>query len=461
MNTLIKNGTLVTENRAWNADILIRGEHIEAAKDEFEEGEIPEGTEVIDASGKYVFPGFIDAHTHFQLVSRGTVTADRFFDGSILAAFGGVTTVIDFADHLPGKRIAEGTLCRNREASTEMAVDWALHQVVTDVGDDIEAELLELKRSGVSVIKIFTTYKNAGYFIEREKVEKLFAVCRDLGILVTIHAEDDAIIEAKEKELTGNGYPPRLLPLVRPAEAEYRAIKEYGMIAGSLDMPLYIVHLSSKRGLDAVRELRASGIRIYTETTPTYLHLTDDLLSGEMPQRFVMTPPLRKKPDNNALWEGLEKGDIQLVATDHCTFTLEQKLLSNDCRTIYPGVPGTEELLQLIYTNGVAGGKFSVTKLVELLSAAPARIFGLYPEKGSLEPGTDADIVIFDPGAEGVITNENRHTKAGYTPYNGITVKGRVEMTMLRGKVIVKEDTFTGERGSGKFLREQVSGVLL
>ncbi len=456
MKTLIKNGTLVNGKKSQRADILICGEQIEEVKENIGRNDIPEGTEVIDASGKYVFPGFIDAHTHFQLVSRGTVTADRFFDGSVLAAFGGVTTVIDFADHLPGKRLAEGTLSRNREASGEMAVDWALHQVVTDVGDDIESELLELKSSGVSVIKIFTTYKNAGYFIEREKIKKLFAVCRQLGILVTIHAEDDATIETKEKELTGDGYPPRLLPLVRPAEAEYRAIKEYGEIAGSLDMPLYVVHLSSKRGLEAVRELRAAGIRIYTETTPTYLYLTDDLLSGEMPQRFVMTPPLRKEQDNEALWEGLEKGDIQLVATDHCTFTLEQKLLSDDCRTIYPGVPGTEELLQLIYTKGVAGGRFSVNKLVDLLSAAPARIFGLYPGKGSLEPGTDADIVIFDPDAEGIITNNNRHTKAGYTPYNGMKVKGRVDITMLRGNIILKDGKFIGKKGSGKFINEHI-----
>ncbi len=459
MNILIKNGTLVTDRQELQKDLLIEGEKIKAVKQHFEETELPDDLEIIDATGMYVFPGFIDAHTHYQLVSRGTVTADKFFDGSMLAAFGGVTTVIDFSDHLPGKRIVEGARFRNKEASRDMAIDWALHQVVTRVGSDIRQELKELKAEGVTAIKIFTTYKNAGYFIERADVEKLYDACRDLHIMVTIHAEDDDIIEEKTAELTAHGYPPALLPLVRPAEAEYKAIMEYGKLAGSLDMPVYIVHVSSGKGLEAVRKLKKSGVRIFAETTPTYLHLTDDLLSGEFPQRFVMTPPLRKKEDTQLLWSGLQSGDLQLVATDHCAFTLEQKLLSDDCRTIYPGIPGTEELLQLIYTNGVKKKLFSLTKLVSLLSTAPAQLFGLYPEKGSIFEGTDADIVIFDPDAEGVITNQNRHTQAGYTPYDGMKVLGKVKKTILRGKVIVDNDSFTGKRSDGKFLEAKISTV--
>ncbi len=461
MNILVKNGTLVTDRIQMRKDLLMEGEKITAVAAEFLPEELPSDLTVIDAEGKYVFPGFIDAHTHYQLVSRGTVTADKFFDGSVLAAFGGVTTVIDFSDHLPGKRLAAGARFRNSEASGEMAIDWALHQVVTRVGDDIVRELKELKNSGVTAVKIFTTYKNAGYYIERKEVARLLEACRDLEILVTIHAEDDDIIEEKTAELTSSGYPPELLPLVRPSAAEYKAIMDYGNLADGLNMPVYIVHVSSEKGLEALRKLKKGGARIFAETTPTYLHLTDELLSGKMPQRFVMTPPLRKKEDNDALWKGLESGDIQLVATDHCTFTLEQKLLSNDCRTIYPGVPGTEELLQLIYTNGVKKGLFPVTKLVSLLSTAPAQLFGLYPEKGSLDVGTDADVVLFDPDAEMTITNENRHTKAGYTPYDGMKVSGRVETTILRGRIITNGGTFTGRKGDGRFLSARTSGVYL
>ncbi len=459
MNILIKNGQVITDSKTLEMDLLIEGEKIKAVKDKFNFKELPADLKVIDASGQFVLPGLIDAHTHYQLVSRGTVTADKFYDGSVLAAFGGVTTVIDFSDHLPERRIAEGAYYRNNEASGEMAVDWALHQVITDVGKDTEAELIELKEAGVTAIKIFTTYKNAGYFIEKENVEQLFRICKELDILVTIHAEDDGIIEENLTKLTGDGYPPQLLPLVRPAQAEYRAIMDYGKLAGTFDMPVYIVHLSSGSGLDAVRELKRDGVRVYAETTPHYLLLTDDLLSGENPQKYVMTPPLRKKRDNSALWSGIESGDIQLAATDHCTFTLEQKLLSNDCRTIYPGIPGTEELLQLLYTNGVKTNRFSINRLVSLLSTAPAVFFGLYPQKGSFKEGTDADVVIFDPDVDSVITDENRHTKAGYTPYNGMKVFGKVVTTILRGKIIVEENTFTGKRGMGRFLKAKTSGV--
>ncbi len=453
MNILIKNGTVVTDSGLFREDLLVEGSRIKTRKEKFSDNELPDSLRIIDASGKYVFPGFIDAHTHFQLVSRGTVTADKFYDGSVLAAFGGVTTVIDFSDHIQGKRIPDGARLRNEEASGEMAVDWALHQVVTKVDDTLEDELRELKALGVRAVKIFTTYKNAGYFIERPEVEKLFRACKDLNLMVTIHAEDDGIIEKKENELTKDGYPPELLPVVRPSEAEYKAIMEYGRLAGSLDMPVYIVHLSSSRGLDAVRELKSEGVRIYAETTCHYLNLTNELLSSDMPQKYVMTPPLRKKEDNEALWGGIASGDIQIIATDHCTFTLEQKLKSNDCRTIYPGMPGTEELLQITYTKGVRKGRIPLSRMVALLSSAPAHFFGLYPEKGSLEAGTDADIVIFDPDAEGVISDGNRHTKAGYTPYNGTNVYGKVDITILRGEIIVEDGVFKGKKGYGRFVQ--------
>ncbi len=459
MNILIKNGTIVTEENCIKNDLLVVGDKIKDVKRQFSESEIPDGTRVIDAGGKYVLPGLIDAHTHYQLVSRGTVTADDFYNGSVLAAFGGVTTVVDFSDHIYGKELKEGAAARKREAEDSIAVDWALHQVVTGVSGSTYRELKELKESGVSVIKIFTTYKNAGYFIEKDQVLTLLEACRDLEIMVTIHAEDDPLIEGKERELVSEEYPPALLPVVRPAEAEYIAVMEYGRMAGRLDMPLYIVHLSSAMGLEAVRKLRKEGVKIYCETTPTYLHLTDELLSGEFPQRFVMTPPLRKAEDNKALWEAVSDGEIDIIATDHCTFTADQKMLSNDCRTIYPGVPGTEEMLPLVFTNGVKKGLFPVEKMVSLLSSEPARLFGLYPEKGSLIPGTDADIVIFDPVREYKISAVNMHTKAGYTPYEGMKVSGKILTTILRGSIIAEGDTFTGVKGMGKFLKEKTPGV--
>ena len=459
MNILIKNGKLVSTEKTEYKEILIENDKIKSVKDKFTSSELPSNLEIIDAAGRYVMPGLIDAHTHYQLVSRGTVAADRFYEGSVLAVYGGVTTVIDFADHLPGKKIAEGTVQRNSDAKGEMAIDWAQHQVIIRVDGDIYREIEDLRNLGVTAVKIFTTYKNAGYFIEKEAVKKVFEACKKLGVLVTIHAEDDEIIEKNAKQVENKPYPPELLPVIRSAEAEYRAIKDYGEIAGSLDMPVYFVHLSSSRGLDAVRELRADGVNIVVETTPHYLTITNDFLKNDGAQKFLMTPPLRESADNKALWGGVAAGDISIIATDHCTFTLEQKFQSNDCRTIFPGLPGTEEMLQIVNTDGVEKGLFDITKLVSLLSTEPAKAFGLFPGKGSLEPGTDADILIFDPETESVLSNDTCHTAAGYTPYDGMKVKGKAETVILRGEIILKDGEFFGSRGAGKFLPAGLPGA--
>lgn len=451
MDILIQGGTVVTPSAKEKKDIYIKNEKI------YEIGENLKDKggsfdEVIDATGKYVFPGIVDAHTHYHLESRGTVTADGFYTGSIAGAFGGVTTAIDFADQIEGKSLAVATEERKDHADSEIVIDYGLHQSVYTVYDDIAEEIAEMKKNGVTTIKIFTTYKREGYFIEEESMRKLFKACRDAEVMVTVHCEDDDIIEEREREYENSPHPPSLHPILRPDESEYRAIKTIGEIARTEDMPLYIVHLSSKRGYDAVKELRSAGAKIFVETTPHYLLLTNDLLSREDGHKYLMTPPLREKGDNEALWKGIEAGDIETIATDHCTFTPEQKFSSDDCRTILPGVPGTEELLPLSYTYGVGEGHIDEKRLVYLLSECPAKTFGIYPRKGSLEVGTDADIVIFDPEKETIITDESRHSAAGYSPYSGRKVRGLPVMTILRGKVIVRDGELNAEKGGGRFV---------
>lgn len=456
--TLIRNGLLIDEENSRRADLLIEGEKIARIDAKIDPAQLPDDTDIVEAEGLCVLPGLIDAHTHYHLVSRGTVSADGFAEGSKLAAFGGVTTVIDFADHDKSSTLVRSAESRIAAMSEGMAIDFALHQGVYAMHNSIAQELSELVKSGVSTIKIFTTYKNVGYLIEMEGLRTLFAACKRNRIMISAHCEDDELIESVDKKHTGT-YEPADHALLRPAEAEYRAIMYLGSLAGEFEMPLYVVHLSSARGLDAVRELRSKGVQVVVETTPHYLLLDASRLEGPKGPLYVMTPPLREKQDTLTLQEALVDHEFQVVATDHCAFTRQQKLASQDCRTIFPGIPGTEELLALIHTFAVASGRMTLSDLVNMLSVNPAKLFGLYPKKGSLIEGTDADIVLFDPELEWVISAETVHSAALYSPYEGFSVVGKVIMTYLRGRMVMGDDTYLGNPGDGQFVHAGVPGV--
>ena len=449
--TLIKGGLLVDTEWMRHQDVLIEGSKIKRVAPVIDQAQLPSDTAVIDASGLCVLPGIIDAHTHYHLVSRGTVTADSFEEGSRLAAFGGVTTVVDFADD--DKHSLLGSFNARRREMASMAIDYTLHQGVYAYRDDIAAELRSIAEAGVGTLKIFTTYRDVGYLVEkREELKAIFSAAKDLGLLVTVHSEDDHIITEIGRNWKG-GYRPIDHASLRPAEAEAEAIKYVGGIAEELDMPVYIVHLSSKAGLEAVRELRSRGVKLICETTPHYLFLDKSKLEGDKGPLYVMTPPLRTKEDNEALQEAVLNGEIQVIATDHCAFTYEQKLESNDCRTIYPGIPGTEELLPLVNTFALSSGSLSLSQVVNLLSTSPAKIFGLYPEKGSLEEGTDADIVLFDPDFSWTLSKDTIHSASGYTAYEGMSVTGKVVMTYLRGRLVMGDGIYLGLSGDGRYLK--------
>ena len=448
---LIKNGLVVDTEWMRHCDILISGSKIKRVAPSIDYSTLPADTTVVRADGLCVLPGLIDAHTHYHLVSRGTVTADSFVEGSRLAAFGGVTTVVDFADD--NKVSLLDSLHHRRKEMVPMAIDYALHQGVYKYRDDIKKELESIKRAGIGTLKIFTTYKDVGYLVDdREELKTIFKDAKELGLMVSVHCEDDKIVTEIASSWKGT-YKPIDHASLRPAEAEAAAIEYVGGIAKELDMPVYIVHLSSKKGLESVRKLRMEGVQVIVETTPHYLFLTKEKLKGEDGPLYVMTPPLRSEEDNEALQEALVNGEIQVVATDHCSFTREQKLSSDDCRTIYPGIPGTEEMLPLIHTFGMTGGRLSMSQIVNLLSTGPAKIFGLYPEKGSLEVGTDADITLFDPDYSWTISKDTIHSAAGYSAFEGFNVTGKVVMTYLRGRLIMGDNIYLGLSGDGKFLR--------
>ena len=448
---LIKNGLVVDTEWTRHSDILVEGSRIRRIARNISVEDCPEDVHVVDATGLCVLPGIIDAHTHYPLVSRGTVTADSFLEGSKLASYGGVTTVVDFADDNKVSLLSS-TKDRLKEMR-EMSIDYALHQGVYAYRDSIRAELNQMKNAGVGAIKIFTTYKNVGYLVEkREELKEIFSAAKELGILVCVHAEDDSIVTAISENWKGQ-FRPEDHPDLRPSEAEAKAIRYVGEIAGELDMPIYIVHVSSKAGIETIRDLREKGVKVIAETTPHYLFLDRSKLSGPEGPLYVMTPPLRTKEDNEALQEALVDGEIQVVATDHCSFTREQKLESSDVRTIYPGIPGTEELLPLIYNFGHVSGQLSIGQIVNLLSTGPAKAFGLYPKKGVLQEGSDADIVLFDPSEIWTISSATTHSASHYTPYEGMTVMGRVKMTYLRGRLIMGHDIYLGLEGDGQFVK--------
>lgn len=461
---LIKNGLLVDDKSMKKASLLIEDGKISKIKPSIEESSCPKDTKVFDATNLIVMPGLIDAHTHYHLVSRGTVTCDSFVQGSRLASFGGVTTVVDFADHNKGMGLVDSANYRLDEMRPGMAIDYTIHQGVYGHGynSTIGKQLEDLKKIGIKTLKIFTTYRNTGYLIEnRDDLLDLFKNAKRLGLLVCAHCEFNPMIEEISDNWEGD-FSPSSHAKMRPAEAEGKAIDLFGSIALEANCPLYVVHVSSKCGLDAVRRLREKGLEVYVETTPHYLFLDKSKLDGPDGSLYVMTPPLRDKDDNLVLQKAVVDGEVQVIATDHCAFTREQKLSSSDCRTIYPGIPGTEEMFVLLNTfrddvlkkANETKEDFPFTKLVELMSSNPAKLFGLYPNKGSLEIGTDADIVLFNPSICWTLEDDNVHSASLYTPYRGFNVHGKVVTTILRGNVIMDNGKYFGVPGEGKFLRQ-------
>ncbi len=449
---LIQNGLLIDTEWKRRADILVRGSKIVRIAAHIDPASITDNVTVIHADGLLVLPGVIDAHTHYKLVSRGTVTCDGFKEGSKAASHGGVTTVIDFADD--DKVSLVGSLrSRINDMGAGMGIDFALHQGVYAFRPGLKDELASIKAMGCRAIKLFTTYKDVGYLIERrEELLEIFRMCGDLGLMVCIHCEDDEVIARTAASYKGS-YAPCDHPVLRPAEAEAAAIRRMGGIALEAGIPLYIVHLSSEEGLMAVRELRERGLELIVETTPHYLFLDRSRLEGPDAPLYVMTPPLREPKDNEALQEALCNGEIQVVATDHCAFTRAQKLESQDCRTIYPGIPGSEELLPLVHNLVANGARLTLNEMVNVLSTGPARYFGLYPEKGALKVGSDADIVLFNPDIAWTLTASEMHSECGYTPYEGTNVIGRVMMTYLRGRLVMGGGMYLGISGDGRFVK--------
>ncbi|MCL0077013.1 dihydropyrimidinase [Dehalococcoidia bacterium] len=456
MDMVIKNGEIVTASDVYEADVGIGDGKIVAI------GKGLEGNETIDARGMYVMPGGVDAHVHLQLPFCGTVSADDFENGTRAAACGGVTTVIDFAIQSAGKTLMETIEARRKEADGKVCIDYGLHAGITNwKNPGVWHEMEEAVRYGIpSFNEIFMVYRKEGWIADDYDLWQALVVSRKLGALICVHAENVFVTESlTEKYLSEGKTSAYHHALSRPNFTEGEAIQRAITLAEAAQGNLFIVYMSTKEGVKAVAEGRTKGISVSAETCPHYLVLTDDLFRGENGHCYATCPPLRKQEDCAGLWAGLVDGSVQTIGTDTCTFTTEQKnMWEGDFTKIPYGLPGVENLLPVIHTAGVNGGKFSINKLVRLVSTNPAKLFGLYPQKGTIAVGSDADICIFDPDRKVVMDYRELQTNCDWSPYQGMKLKGYPAVTVSRGRVVAREGKFVGEVGWGRFLKRKAGG---
>ena len=449
--TIIQGGTLVTADGTAAGDVVIEGEQIAAV---VTRAEAAPGDEVIDASGLLVLPGIIDAHTHIALDTGIYQTADDWLTGTRTAAAGGVTTVIDFATQFSGQSFRQAVEARQQEAA-QAVVDYALHCMITEFHSGMELTLHTLVEMGVPSFKIYTTYR-PNYYMDDATMFRLFRKAREVGGLVIVHAENDAMVtEATESLVNTTRTSWRFHPLGRPPIAEQEAIHRVLFLANEAQAPVYIVHCSTARSVEMVRDAAMAGQAAWCETCPQYLLFDERVYLGPTPEHYILQPPIRPVGEPEQLWDLVANRAVSVISTDSCDYTLEQKREFTEFTRTPGGLPGIETLLPLVYTYGVAAGRIELTDMVRMLCENPARLFGLAPRKGFLRPGSDADIVLYDPAGESTIDHEDLHYVAGYSPYQGMPVTGRVKTTLSRGEVVYRDGAITGEAGRGQFIPGQ------
>ena len=458
-STLIRNGKVVTAKETKTADVLIDGERIKEVRRGID---AKAAEKVIDARGLYVIPGGVDAHTHLDMPFGGTTSADDFESGTRAAAFGGTTTIVDFAIQARGSRMRQALDTWWKKAQGRASIDYGLHMIITDLGGAGLEDMDDMVREGVASFKLFMAYPNA-LMVDDATIFKALSQTSKNGALVCMHAENGSVIDVIVARAIAEGKTaPVYHALTRPPRAEAEAVHRAIAMAEIAQVPVYIVHLSSEDALNEVREARDRGVPAFAETCPQYLLLTVDELARPNFEgaKYVFTPPLRPKEHLPKLWDGLKNDHLQVVSTDHCPFCFkDQKILGKDDFTKIPnGGPGIENRLQLIHHHGVNRGKLSLNRFVELTSTTPARIFGMYPKKGEIAPGSDADLVLWDPNASYTISASTHHMKVDYSMFEGFTVKGNARMVLSRGEVIVDGDKFLGTPGRGQYLKRAARG---
>jgi len=455
MDYKIANGTIVTATDTYRADVGIKnGKIVEIAKKIKE----PAG-EVIDAKGLYVLPGGIDIHTHLDMPFMGSFSSDDFESGTIAAAFGGTTSLVDFA--IQGKRMSlKGTLNTwMKKARKKAVIDYGFHVAITDLNEKVMNEIPEMVAMGIPSFKCFLAYKGA-LMIDDGALYRILQKTKKAGALVMIHAENGDVLDILINDLLAQGKTePKYHALSRPPEAEAEATGRGIAIARMAGAPIYIVHLTCKEALAKVKEARDAGFPALAETCPQYLlkSYQNYLEPGFQGAKYVMSPPLRDKSNWDALWKALAYGDLQVVSTDHCPFNFkgQKDKGKKNFAQIPNGAPGIEHRVMLLFHEGVNKKRIGLNRFVELVSTAPAKLFGLFPQKGTVAVGTDADLVLFDPKAPFKISAKTHHQNVDYTPYEGFTGKGVPKTVFSNGQIIVNDGKFMGKPGAGRFIKRR------
>ena len=471
MKTLISGGTVITAIDTVKADVLVDGEKIIAIGAPGTHSWEDEADRVIDATDKYVVPGGIDPHTHMELPFGGTYASDTFESGTRAAAWGGTTTIIDFAVQVKGESLIDGFDTWMAKAQGNCAIDYGFHMIAGDINERSLLDMDVLIDRGCTSFKLFMAYPGVFYSDDGEILRAMQKAASN-GSMIMMHAENGMAIDVlREQALERGETDPVYHSLTRPAITESEATHRAIVLSELAGAHLYVVHMSAKEALDEITEARDRGLPVFAETCPQYLFLTlEEHLASEGFEgaKYVCSTPVRKEAEGHqeALWRGLETNDLQVVSTDHCPFCMDdhpllgtQKRLGvGDFTKIPNGLPGVEDRFQLIYHGGVVEGRISLNRWIELTSTAAAKLFGMYPKKGTIQVGSDADIVVFDPGARWTKSVAQHHMDVDYSAYEGKHVQGRVETVLLRGEVIIDGDEYLGEIGDGEYIpRDRVS----
>ena len=455
--TLVKNGTIITASDRYVGDIFIDKGVVTLIGAGLN---IPADT-VIDASGKLVMPGGIDVHTHLDMPFGGTNSADDFETGTVAAAFGGTTTIVDFAIQNYGEGLFPAFEGWMKRAEGRATIDYAFHMIVRELTDQVSIDMDNLvQREGVTSFKLFMAYPGV-FQVDDATIFRALLKTRDNGGLVCMHAENGGVIDTLVKEALRQGHKaPKYHALTRPTRAEGEATGRAIALAEMAGVPIYIVHLSCSDALEKVKQARDMGLPAYAETCPQYLFLSyeDYERPGFEGAKFVMSPPLRDKWNQDALWKGLQKNDLQVVSTDHCPFCMneppQKQLGADDFSKIPNGAPGIETRLMLLW-EGVRAGKIDPHRFVEIVATNPAKMFGLWPKKGTIAIGSDGDMVLFDTEREVTLSAKTLHMRVDYNPYEGKVVRGAPAVVLSRGEVIVDHGSFKGRPGRGAFVKRQ------